>query len=247
MQLANRVALISGAGRNNGAAIAARFAAEGADLVLVARSRGSELDEVAELCRSSGVRVLTALADMTVPSEVERVVASGLARFGSIDIAVNVLGVRPRCAAVEMTYEQWRSVFAVNCDSLFLLAKAVVPAMIEQRRGSIIALGGMAASHPIPLRAAVVASKHALHGLVKSLAMELGPHGIRVNLLNPGHIENVRVNPEWYAGVDPDVEGTPLRRIGSNQEVANVALFLASEQSSFVTGDRILVAGGRYM
>jgi NAD(P)-dependent dehydrogenase (short-subunit alcohol dehydrogenase family) len=247
MLLANRVALVSGAGRNNGAAIATKFASEGADLVLVARSRAAELEHVAERCRASGVRVLTALADMTAPEEVERVVKRGADELGSIDVAVNVLGVRPSRALLETTYDEWRAVFAANCDSLFLLAKAVAPLMIERGRGSIVALGGMAASWPLPLRGAVVSSKHALHGLVKSLALELGPHGIRVNLLSPGHIENVRAEPEWYANHTPDIDGTPLRRMGGSDEVANVALFLASDQSSFVTGDRILVAGGRYM
>jgi 3-oxoacyl-[acyl-carrier protein] reductase len=247
VQLANRVALISGAGRNNGAAIAAKFAQEGASLMLVARSREAELEAVAETCRASGARVQTVLADMTDPSEVERAVAVATGEFGAIDVAVNVLGLRPSNALLDTTYDEWRQVFAANCDSLFLLAKAVVPTMVQQQRGSIIALGGMAASWPLPNRAAVVSSKHALYGLVKSLALELGPHGIRVNLLNPGHIENVRANPEWYAGHQPDTDNTPLRRMGTNEEVADVALFLASDQSSFVTGDRILVAGGRYM
>jgi NAD(P)-dependent dehydrogenase (short-subunit alcohol dehydrogenase family) len=246
-RLAHRVALVSGAGRNNGAAIATKFAAEGADLVLVARSRNVELEDVAERCRALGAGVLPLLADMTVPAEVERVVGAALDRFGAVDVAVNVLGLRPRRSLLETDYEEWKAAFAVNCDSLFLLTKAVAPSMIERRRGSIVALGGMAASWALPLRGAVVASKHALHGLVKSLALELGPHGIRVNLLNPGHIENVRADPEAYSSFVPDVEGTPLRRIGANEEVAEVAVFLASDQSSFVTGDRILVAGGRYM
>lgn len=253
MRLSGKTALISGAGRNNGRAIALRFAEEGADLVLVARQRVEELRAVAQECESHGVHTLVQLADVTERDQVDRVVAAGLVRFGSIDVAVNVVGMRPHRHFEDYSYEEWLRGFAVNCHSLFHLAQAVTPSMKQQHAGSIVALGGMAASQPMPDSALVVSSKHALHGLVKSLARELGPYGIRVNLLNPGFIENVRENPEWYAltGGEParpvDLETTPLRRKGTNREVANAALFLACDESSYITGDRICCVGGRFM
>lgn len=253
MRLGGKTALISGAGRNNGRAIALRFAEEGAGLVLVARSRADELQAVAAECEAHGAAVLTQLADVTARDQVDRVVATGLDTFGKIDVVVNVVGMRPHRHFEDYSYEEWLRGFAVNCHSLFHLAQSVAPSMKQQQSGSIVALGGMAASQPMPDSALVVSSKHALHGLVKSLARELGPYGIRVNLLNPGFIENVRANPEWYAltGGEPskpaDLESTPLRRKGTNREVASAALFLASDDSSYVTGDRISCVGGRFM
>jgi 3-oxoacyl-[acyl-carrier protein] reductase len=253
MQLKGKTALISGAGRNNGKAISLTFAREGADLILVARQLGDELAKVAEDCKKHGVNVLHLLADVTKPEDVDRVVKEGLARFGKIDILVNVIGARPHKAIADFNFEEWKQVFDVNCHSLFLLSKAVVPGMIERRYGNIIALGGMAAMRPQSLGAAVVASKHAQYGLIKSLALEYGPYGIRANLLNPGFTDNVRLNPEWYkhtAGepnTNEEIKQIPLRRVASNQELANAVLFLASDQSSYITGDRILHTGGRYI
>src|SRR5690606_6090661 len=138
--------------------------------------------------------------------------------------------------------------FAVNLHSTFYLAKAVVPSMMERRSGSIIALGGLAALTAQPQRAHVMASKTGLLGLIKALAYELGPYGVRANMIALSNIENVRANPEWYPEtVDgqysaQDVAAIPLRRLGKPQEVANVAVFLASDQSSYVTGDRIVCA-----
>lgn len=253
MRLQGKTALISGAGRNNGKAIAKRFAEEGADLVLVARGLDGELQQVADECQAFGVRALPLLADATARDQVNDVVAKGLAEYGKIDIAVSVVGFRPHRPFLEYGYDEWLHGFAVNNHSLYHLAQAVLPSMMQRKAGNIIALGGMAASQPMPDSALVVSSKHALHGLVKSLAREFGPYGIRVNLLNPGAIENVRKNPEWYAltGGEPtgkkEVDDTPLRRKGTNLEVANAALFLASDESSYITGDRIACLGGRFM
>jgi 3-oxoacyl-[acyl-carrier protein] reductase len=253
MRLQGKTALISGAGRNNGKAIALRFAEEGANLILIARQDKEQLDAVARECEALGIKALPVLADVTDRAEIDNAVREGLEVFGRIDILINVVGMRPHRHFEDYTYEEWLRVFDVNCHSLFHLVQAVMPTMVAQGSGSIIGLGGMAASQPVPDSALVVSSKHALHGLIKSLARELGPHGIRVNLLNPGFIENVRRNPEWYAltGGEPakqtDLEATPLRRKGTNREVANAALFLASDESSYITGDRISCIGGRYM
>jgi NAD(P)-dependent dehydrogenase (short-subunit alcohol dehydrogenase family) len=253
MRLQGRSVLVSGAARNNGRAIALRFAEEGADLILIARESRDDLDGVAAECESHGVRALPYLADVTQRDQIDDVVRKGLAELGRIDGLVNVVGMRPHRPFQEYTYEEWLQVFEVNTHSFFHLAQALAPTMIEQGKGSMIALGGMAASQPMRDSALVVSSKHALHGLIKSLARELGPHGVRVNLLNPGFIENNRKNPEWYAmtGGEPikteDLEATPLRRKGKPSEVANAALFLISEESSYITGDRISCIGGRFM
>jgi len=254
MRLKGKTALISGAGRNNGKAIALTFAREGADLILVARQLGDELNQVARECESFGVKTLPLLADVGRHEEVNRVVQQGLEKFGKVDVLVNVVGIRPHKLAWEYSYDEWQQIFAVNLHSTFFFAKALAPEMIKRGKGgSIIALGGRAALTSEASGAGVVASKHGLYGLIKSLALDLGPHGIRANLLALSHIENERRNPEWYRHLDgdPNVRAqhdfSPMGRKGKPQEVANAALFLASDESSYITGDRMVCAGGRYM
>lgn len=251
LQLAGKTALIAGAARNVGREIALTFAREGADLVLLARQSREELDQVAQACRALGVRALPLIADVGDAQAVQAAVGQGLAQFGRIDVLVNVAGLRPHRGFLDVPFAEWQSVFDVNCHSLFHLAQAVLPGMVERRGGSIIALGGQSALRPSNHGAAVTASKHAEWGLIKSLALEFGQYGIRANMVNPGLIEVERRNPEWYQGGTPvrasRIEKTPLRRLGQAQEVANVVLFLASEQSAYVTGDRILAVGGAYM
>ena len=255
MRLQGKTALVSGAGRNNGRAIALNFAREGADLILVARHLGDELDAVAKECEGYGVRVLSLLADVSRQEDVDDLVQKGVERFGKVDILVNVVGIRPHKLLWEFTAAEWEQVFAVNVHSTFHLVKALAPRMIERGAGgSIIVLGGLSALRSgKPDSVGVVSSKHAQYGFVKSLAQALGPHNIRVNLLALGNIENKRLNPEWYkgSGGDPNTDSvlakSPMRRWGTQQEVANVALFLASDESSYITGDRIVCAGGAYM
>ena len=253
MQLKGKTALIAGAGRNNGKAIAITFAREGADLILVSRKRGDELNEVKKECESLGAKVLPLLADVSKPAEVNRIVEQGLDRFGKVDISVSVAGIRRHKDFWEISYEEWLEVFGVNLHSTFYLAKALAPSMMKRRSGNFIALGGLASMTSQPQRAHVVASKTGLYGLIKSLALELGPYVIRANLIALSLIANVRLHPEWYPERKDDpkntkeIQGTALKREGTREEVANVALFLASDQSSYVTGDRIICAGGKYM
>jgi 3-oxoacyl-[acyl-carrier protein] reductase len=252
-QLQGRVALVAGAGRNNGKAIALAFAREGADLVLVAREKKEALDEVAHECAKLGARVLPVLADVSEHEQVSRMAHRALDHFGRIDVLMGVAGRRAHQDFWEIGFEEWHKTFAVNLHSLFYLAKAIVPSMMKHRSGSIVALGGLASLTAQPQRAHVVASKAGLYGLIRALALELGPYNIRANLIALGMIENVRANPEWYPGTkggaytEEELAGIALKRAGKPQEVANVAVFLASDQSSFVTGDRIVCAGGKYI
>ncbi len=267
MRLKGKTALISGAGRNSGKAIATKFAREGADVILIARSRSEELNAVAKECESLGVRALPLLGDVSKHEEVNRMVKEGLAHFGKVDISVSVAGVRNNKLPWEYTYEEWHYIFEVNLHSTFYLAKALAPGMMERRSGSFIALGGHSATTAsFPYVAAVAASKHGLHGLIKGLAQAFGPYNVRANLLSLANIKNDRLNPEWYQAKnekgelvstgqvgDPTTTDadrfklSPLGRQGTREEVANVAVFLASDESSYVTGDRIIVSGGGYM
>lgn len=253
MRLKGKTALITGSGRNIGKAIALTFAREGADVIVNARTNREELESVADECRSHGVRAVPCLADVSDPQQVSQLVAEGLAQLGQIDVLVANAAIRPHRPILEISGEEWRQVMAVNLDACFHLCKAVLPQMIERRQGSIIGLGGQANVAGRPGTAAVSASKMGLQGLIRVLAVELAPYGIRANMVMPGAIDTQRLHPEWYperqqrAGDTPGQPGIPLGRQGTPQEIANACLFLASDESSYVTGDRILVMGGRYV
>ena len=255
MQLKGKTALISGGGRNSGRAIATTFAREGADLIIIAKQRMESLQEVTKECESYGAKVLPVLADVGKHEEVNRVVKLGLERFGKIDQLVCVAAYRHHLPFFEHSYDEWLSTFDVNVHSAFYLAKAVLPGMLERRSGNIIALGSTLSLTSRKNEALETACKHGLYGLIKAIAAEFTPQGIRANMLIVSAIENKRANPELYpfeAAGDINIGPSgprilPMGRKGKSQEVANVALFLASEQSSYISGDRILCSGGKYI
>jgi len=249
MRFKGKTALISGAGRNIGKAIALAFAGEGADVILVART-ADDVEKVAQECIGMGVQALPIAADAGKHEDVERVVQQGLQRFGKVDVLISVVGLRPHRPFWQFSYDEWQQVFNVNVHSTFFFAKALAPGMIEQRSGSIVALGGMSSVTAMrPGIGAVAASKHGLYGLIKAMAVDLGPYRIRANLIAVGNIDTERRNPEWYLPGEepkPEHQHLALRRDGYPQEIANAALFLASVEASYITGDRIACSGGRY-
>lgn len=252
MRLEGKTALITGASRNIGRAIALAFAAEGAALVLNTRSNAGELDAVAADCRKAGVRVITALADVGDAGAVDAMVTRALDELGAIDVLVCNAAIRPHKPLTETSLDDWHRVMAVDLHSAFYLARAVVPRMKQRGRGSIIALGGQSAITGRPNTAAVTAAKSGLLGLVRVLAAELGPFGIRANMVVPGLIDTERRYAEWYPefkqtppGDPGQLRDIPLRRLGRAEDIADACVFLASDASSYVTGDTIRVMGGR--
>src|SRR5262249_17260358 len=251
-RLQGRVALVPGASRNIGRAVALAFAAEGADLVLNTRVNAAELDAVAAECRKAGVRTVTALGDVGDPAVCQAMVERGLAELGAVDVLVCNAAIRPHKSVTDTSVEEWHRVLGVNLHSAFYLAGAAVPAMKERRRGSIIALGGMSSLTGRPNTAVVTVAKTGLLGLVRPLAAELGPFGIRVNMVMPGFIDTERRHAEWYPefrqsppGSPEELAKIPLRRLGRPEDIADACVFLASDASSYVTGDSIRVMGGR--
>ena len=250
--LKGKTALITGASRNIGRAIALAFAAEGADLVLNTRANGEELEAVAAECRKAGVRALTVLADVADAAAMEAMVGRGLAELGAVDVLVCNAAIRPHKPLTETSLEEWHRVLAVNLHSAFYLARAVVPGMKARRRGSIIALGGQSSLTGRPNTAAVTAAKTGLLGLVRALAAELGPFGIRANMVVPGTMDTERRYAEWYPehrqappGAPEQLKEIPLGRLGRPEEIADACVFLASDASAYVTGDTLRVMGGR--
>ena len=255
MRLEGKTALITGASRNIGREIALTFAREGADLVLNTRSSQAELEEVAAACRELGVRAQTAICDVSGAPAVYRMVSEGVAALGKIDILVSNVAIRPHKPVLEVSDDEWDHVMGVNLDSAFYLCKAVLPGMMARRSGSIIALGGQSSVTGRPDTAAVTAAKTGLLGLIRAIAAEMAPHNVRANMVNPGSTDTSREHPEWY----PEFQGTvdrsssshlqslPMGRQATVADIANACLFFASDESAYITGDRLNVMGGRYI
>jgi len=254
MRLEGKTALITGASRNIGRQIALTFAREGADLVLNTRSSQEELESVATQCRELGVNTHIVMGDVSDPERVSQMVQEGIDALGKIDVLVNNVAIRPHRPVLEVTNEEWHHVLATNLDSAFYLIKAVLPGMIERRTGSIIALGGQAAITGRPETATVTAAKSGLLGLIRAVAAEMAPYNVRANMVNPGSTDTQRLNPEWYPefqaverGSGEHVQSIPMGRQGTVQDIANACLFYASDESAYITGDRMNVVGGRYI
>ena len=252
MRLAGKKAFITGASRNIGRAIALAFAAEGADLVLNTRANREELEGVAAECRKAGVRAVSVLGDIADAGAVDAMVKQGLAELGAIDVLVCNAAIRPHTSVTETSIEDWHRVLGVNLHSAFYLTRAVVPGMKERRQGSIIALGGQSSLTGRANTASVTAAKTGLLGLVRALAAELGPFGIRANMVIPGTMDTERRYAEWYPefrqappGAPEQLKQIPLGRLGRPEEIADACVFLASDASSYITGDEIRVMGGR--
>ena len=196
MRLEGRTALITGASRNIGREVALTFAREGANLILNTRSSSAELEEVAKECRSYEVKVMTAIADVSNESSVSQMISDSFQTFEKIDILINNAAVRPHKPLLETSYEDWREVFDINLDPCFYLTKGLLPNMIKNKYGSIVALGGMATLTGRPNTAPVASSKMAVLGLIKSIASEFSQYNIRANMVNPGSIDTERMHPE---------------------------------------------------
>jgi NAD(P)-dependent dehydrogenase (short-subunit alcohol dehydrogenase family) len=254
MRLPGKTALITGASRNIGRQVALTFAREGADLVLNTRQSRPELEEVEAQCRELGVNTHLAMGDVSDPDTAARVVEDGISALGKVDILVSNVAIRPHKPILEISNEEWRQVMEINLFPAFYLIKAVLPGMMERRRGSIIAMGGQSAITGRPDTALVTTAKTGLLGLIRAVAAEMAPYNIRANMVNPGSTDTTRAHPEWYPefqdvarGSDAHVSSIPMRRQGTVHDIAEACLFFASDESGYITGDRLNVMGGRYI
>ncbi len=245
--LAGKTAIVTGAARGIGKALALRFAAEGAnvaftDLVIDENGKQTE-DELLAL----GVKAKGYASNAADFAQTEEVVKKIKEDFGSIDILVNNAGITKDGLMMRMSEAQWDAVIAVNLKSAFNFIHAVLPIMMRQRNGSIINMASVVGVHGNAGQANYAASKAGLIALAKSIAQEVGSRGIRANAIAPGFIETAmtaalpeEVRADWCKKI-------PLRRGGQVEDIANVALFLASDMSSYVTGQVIQVDGGMNM
>jgi len=228
-----KVALVTGSGRNLGRAAVLELARQGADVVVNARSNREQADAVAREAESFGVRAIALLADVGDEQQVNQMVAEALERFGRIDILINNAGFRGSSPIAEMSTDEWRAAAAVNFDGPFFCTRAVVPSMISNGFGRIITVSGLNAFHGRSNWSHVGGSKMGAVGMTRALAVELAPHNLTVNHVVPGA----------YVA-HPDLARIPLGRVGLPQELANMYAFLASEESSYITGQTFHVNGG---
>jgi len=254
MELENRVALITGAARGIGRSIALKFAGEGA-AIAVTDIRGETLKETAEEIEGKGGQVVFRQADVTISGQISELVNYVAQKMGVIDILVNNAGISKITPFLETTEELWDRTMQVNLKSMFLCCQAVIPGMIKKGEGKIINMSSQSGKRGSIWHAAYCVSKFGVIGLTQSLALEFAPYQINVNALCPGVVPT----PVWeemapdYArkrGIRKDLwkkdlmKGIPLRRLGSTEDVADLALFLASRHSDYITGQAINLSGG---
>ena len=243
-ELAGRTALVTGAGRNIGRAIALRLAAAGANVVVNARANGGEAAAVAAEVRELGVGALAALADVADPAQVARMFAAAAERFGRVDILVSNAAIRPHKPFTELTAEDWQRVRGVVLDGAFYCARQAIPPMRANGYGRIVFLTGDGAWHGSAQRSHVSAAKMGIVGLARGLASEFAPDNIRVNVVSPGRIDTTR-DLSWYPGQDMgNVSEIPLGRLGRPEDIAAACTFLAGDECGFITGQTVHVNGG---
>ncbi|KOP78595.1 gluconate 5-dehydrogenase [Lysinibacillus sp. FJAT-14745] len=245
--LKGKTAIVTGGGRGLGAQIAQGFAEAGANVVLCSR-KVEACEEVAAELTDLGVRTLALACDVTKPEDIANVVAKTLESFGQIDILVNNSGASWGTPAVEMPYEAWQKVFDVNVNGTFLMSQAVGKIMLEQKSGKIINIASVAGlGGTLPEFMDTIgynASKGAVITLTKDLAVKWGPYGVNVNAIAPGFFPTKMSKVLIERGQDYLMGVTPLKRLGTENDLKGVALFLAAAASDYITGDVIVVDGG---
>lgn len=247
-RLAGKVAIVTGASRGIGRAIAERFAANGARLLVNYARGAAEAAATVEAINRAGGEAIAVQADVSRSADVQRLVQATLDRFERIDILANNAGVMVTKSVLETTEDDWDRTIDVNLKGAYLCSKEVAPVMIREGAGRIINISSNSGLyHPSAMRfTEYVASKAGLNGLTKAMALAFGPQ-ITVNAICPGWIRT-----EMVEEIDPEtqrriLDETALRRWGTPADIAAAALFLASEDASFITGELLIVAGGRGM
>ncbi len=245
MLLKDKVALITGASRGMGAAIAREFLRNGATVVVCGSREESALKAVEELKKEDeSFKVYGKWPDLSSPEEVSKTVEEVVKEFGKLDIMVNNAGVSEKTPTLEVDPNLFKKVIDLNVNSVFYGCQAAARVMKEQGQGVIINTSSMVSKNGQPSGVAYPASKFAVNGLTISLARELGQYGIRVNAVAPGVMNTDMVKSLPEAMIQPLVQAIPMKRMGEPVDVAMVCVFLASDLASYVSGDIIHVDGG---
>lgn len=242
-RLADKVAVVTGAGRGIGRAIALAYAREGAQVVLAGRTR----DQLEAVASEAGRNTLVQTADVCDEASVAALFEQTVAAFGRVDVLVNNAGVTFVKPTEELPLEAWLRVINTNLTGPFLCAQAAGRIMLEQGSGRIINMASLTSLAGLPMRAAYGASKGGLMALTQSLAVEWGPRGLRVNAIAPGYIRTALQDDLVRQGLFPAdriTARTPVRRMGTPEDIAGPAIFLASDEADWVNGETFVVDGG---
>ena len=249
--LTGKVALVTAASKGMGKASAMGLAAEGAKVVMCARTESDLKDAAEEIRAKTKAEVLAMPADVTRKDDVAALVDRAVKTFGHVDILVANAGGPPRGYFEDMTDEQWQGAFDVSLLSVVRLVRAVLPSMKARRWGRILTIQSVSVKQPIPELLLSNAVRPGVAGMMKTLAGQLGKDGITVNTVCPGKIMTDRfLGGQKISGLSREeyvaraVEDVPVRRVGTPEEFANVIVFLASERASYVTGVSVQVDGG---
>jgi NAD(P)-dependent dehydrogenase (short-subunit alcohol dehydrogenase family) len=251
-RLDGEVAIVTGGGQGIGGAISRRFAAEGARVVLAQRTLEVAEGLAADI-RTTGGAALAVRADITRRDDIDALVSRTVDAFGAPTILVNNAGIAVFQDPLELTTEQWARCFAVDLDAAWWMTQAVLPHLLAAGRGSVINIASVHSFHIIPGCFPYPVAKHGLIGLTRALAAEYSARGVRVNAICPGYIETQNIVDYFATFPDPDAERArcgglhAIGRIGDPDEVAGPALFLASSDASFITGEALMVDGGMSM
>lgn len=246
LSLAGKVAIVTGSSRGIGKGIARIFAGAGAEVVVCSRNLDGKLESAADEIRKLGKRSLAVKADVTRQADIDNLVKKTMDEFGAIDILVNNAGTAVRTPVFEHSEEDWDRVVDTNLKSYFLCSRAVGKIMVQQKWGNIINISSMRGIVAAPGRISYTVSKAGVLMLTRVLALEFASYNIRVNTIAPGWVRTELTEHQWK---DPkicsEINATiPMDRWASVDEMATVALFLASELSSYVTGQTLVVDGG---
>jgi 3-oxoacyl-[acyl-carrier protein] reductase len=245
-KLSGKVAVITGASKGIGAEIARQLAAEGASVVVNYSTSKSGADKVVADIVSGGGKAVAAQADMSKKADIERLFAETKKAFGRLDILVNNAGIYGFSPIEEVTEEFFHKQFNLNVLGLILATQAAVK-LIDSAGGSIVNISSVVSTLKFPYASVYSGTKGAVDSITRSLAKELGPRGIRVNAINPGMVETEGTQS---AGIEESemqkqvLAGTPLGRLGKPHDIAGAAVFLASADSSWITGETLVIAGG---
>lgn len=246
MKLKNKVAIVTGASKGIGAAIAKKLAAEGAAVVVNYSSSKAEGESVAKAITSAGGKAIGVQANLSKAADIERLFATSKKTFGPLDVLINNAGIYEFLPLDKISEAHFHKHFDLNVLGLLLASKAAA-GQFDGRGGSIINISSLVSTLGIPESSVYSGTKGAVDSITRSLAAELGPRGIRVNAVRPGMVETEGtqsagiVESEMRKNVEAQ---TPLRRIGKPQDIAGAAVFLASDEASWITGETLVIAGG---